>query len=77
MDLLRADVELAGHRWGGGEVDRRDNFPGGDFCSVDARAMARSPSVGLIPGPQQVVLQLGSFPERGSGLSDGSTKPGA
>ena len=71
MDLLRADVELAGHRWGGGEVDRRDNFPGGDFCSVDARAMARSPSVGLIPGPQQVVLRSDRFPSEVQGFQMG------
>jgi len=69
IDLIRADVELAGHRWGGGDVARRDNFPGG--CAVDAQGLSGGPSVGLVPGPQQVVLRSDRFPNEVQGFQVG------
>ena len=71
IDLIRADVELAGHRWGGGVVARRDNFPGGDFCAVDAQGLAVEPTVGLIPGPQQMVVRSDRFPTEVQGFQVG------
>ena len=71
IDLLRADVELAGHRWGGGVIARRGNFPGNNFCSMSAQAVPSVPEVGLVPGPQLMVLRSDRFPTRVEGLELG------
>ena len=71
IDLIRADVELAGHRWGGGEVSRRNNFNNGGCREVDQQDFDGEPSVGLIPGAQQVVLRSDRFPNEVQGFQMG------
>ncbi len=71
IDLLRADVELAGHRWGGGTISRNGNFPGSNFCSMSAAAVSTVPEVGLVPGPQLMVLRSDRFPARVEGFEMG------
>jgi hypothetical protein len=64
LDLLRTDVELAGHRWGGGPIGRDGSIPGGDFCGVYGGRLPDTPEVGIRPGHQTVVLRSDRFPGR-------------
>jgi type II secretory pathway component PulJ len=71
IDLLRADVELAGHRSGGGVISRAGRFPAGDFCGISSQAVPDQPDVGVIPGHQLLVLRSDRFPGRVEGFQMG------